>query len=216
MADTHLFVFALFFFFFFLQYYEYYGPDFNLHIQPSNMENLNTPNYLTKQENALLQALKDMPHAPSVQYSLQPPRDEGHQAREEMEKARAEHESMRDTRMSGYSVDKHISDRREFYADDRDQDGSTVPEKIKPQLPSVLSATSTTIPSALTPTTTTTTPATSSSTSSSNIPFSINQASPPFQPNTNLTPAGAPAISAPMVTPSHNNSAAANRNAMEE
>ena len=30
------------------EFYEYYGPDFNLHITPSNMENLNTQRYLEK------------------------------------------------------------------------------------------------------------------------------------------------------------------------
>lgn len=29
-------------------YYEYFGPDYNLHIQPSNMENRNSPEYLDK------------------------------------------------------------------------------------------------------------------------------------------------------------------------
>ncbi len=29
-------------------FYEYYGPDFQLHIQPSNMENTNSPKHLEK------------------------------------------------------------------------------------------------------------------------------------------------------------------------
>ena len=29
-------------------YFEYYGPDFKLHISPSNMANQNTPEYLDK------------------------------------------------------------------------------------------------------------------------------------------------------------------------
>ena len=29
-------------------YFEYFGPDFKLHIQPSNMQNQNTPDYLDK------------------------------------------------------------------------------------------------------------------------------------------------------------------------
>ena len=34
-------------------YYEYYGPDFNLHITPSNMENKNSDKYLEKQKTVL-------------------------------------------------------------------------------------------------------------------------------------------------------------------
>ena len=30
-------------------YLEYYGPDYKLHIEPSNMENLNSKEYLMKQ-----------------------------------------------------------------------------------------------------------------------------------------------------------------------
>jgi histone deacetylase 1/2 len=30
------------------EYYEYFGPDYQLHITPSNMENLNTPKYLER------------------------------------------------------------------------------------------------------------------------------------------------------------------------
>ena len=56
-------------------YYEYYGPDFNLHIQPSNMENQNTPKYLDKTTAMLLEVLKALPHAPSVQYSTAIPRE---------------------------------------------------------------------------------------------------------------------------------------------
>ncbi|MDO9334353.1 MAG: hypothetical protein Q7T57_07530 [Dehalococcoidales bacterium] len=168
------------------QYYEYYGPDFNLHIQPSNMENLNTPNYLQKQETFLLQALKDLPHAPSVQYSYQPPRDDGHEAREEIEKGKREHESMRDVRTSQIDADKSVADRREFYADDKDQDGTTMPAKVTNQLNASSSATGA---------------AAAAGSAAAMIAPSINQAAPAFQPNTALNAAGAPGISAPLATP---------------
>ena len=194
------------------QYYEYYGPDFNLHIQPSNMENLNTPNYLAKQEALLMQALKELPHAPSVQYSTQPPRDPAHEARDEAEKAKRE--SMVDVRNNTYDVDKGVADRREFYADDRDQDGTTVPKHIVPQLvstahmSSVLASSSTLMPAAIpaaaaTSASASAAPASSSSSAvnlTSLLP-SFNQASPAFQATTNTTSAGAPGISAPLVQP---------------
>jgi hypothetical protein len=188
------------------QYYEYYGPDFNLHIQPSNMENLNTPNYLAKQEALLMQALKELPHAPSVQYSTQPPRDTGHEARDEADKAKRE--SMVDVRNNGYDQDKGVADRREFYADDRDQDGTTVPKHIVPQLvstahmSSVLASSSTPMPAAIPAAAASAAPAAASSSSGVNLTSllpSINQAAPAFQPTANTTNAGAPGISAPLV-----------------
>jgi len=48
-------------------FFEYYGPDFKLHIVPSSMTNFNTPEYLDKIRSKLLQNLKDLPHAPGVQ-----------------------------------------------------------------------------------------------------------------------------------------------------
>jgi hypothetical protein len=211
------------------QYYEYYGPDFNLHIQPSNMENLNTPNYLHKQETLLLQCLKELPHAPSVQYSYQPPRDTRFEDEEEAARTKREHESMRDVRLAPGDVDAHVSDRREFYADDRDQDGTTMPAQFVPQLVTggaaakptggVLSASSTAMPAAVPGAASSVAPAaaapvaaggvapaaaSSSSSGLAGLP-SLGHAQPSFHPNTHPTAAGAPAISAPLAADSKNN-----------
>lgn len=48
-------------------YYEYYGPDFRLHIQPSNMENQNSKEYLDKVRNKMLENLRHLDPVPSVQ-----------------------------------------------------------------------------------------------------------------------------------------------------
>ena len=48
-------------------YFEYYGPDFKLHISPSNMTNQNTPDYLDKIKSRLFENLRMLPHAPGVQ-----------------------------------------------------------------------------------------------------------------------------------------------------
>ncbi|XP_049850386.1 type-1 histone deacetylase 1-like [Schistocerca gregaria] len=48
-------------------YLEYYGPDYRLHIDPSNMPNKNTRGYLEKNMSELLENLKNMEHVPSVQ-----------------------------------------------------------------------------------------------------------------------------------------------------
>lgn len=47
--------------------YEFYGPDFRLHITPSNMENHNSPGELQKMKERLLENLRHLPYAPSVQ-----------------------------------------------------------------------------------------------------------------------------------------------------
>lgn len=48
-------------------YFEYFGPDFKLHISPSNMGNNNNPDYLEKLKSRLIDNLRMLPHAPGVQ-----------------------------------------------------------------------------------------------------------------------------------------------------
>ena len=48
-------------------YFEYYGPDFKLHISPSNMSNHNSLEYLERVKNMLFQNLSQIDFAPSVQ-----------------------------------------------------------------------------------------------------------------------------------------------------
>ena len=48
-------------------YFEYYGPDYRLNIQPSNMENRNTPAYLEDITKLLRRQLKRLEHVPGVQ-----------------------------------------------------------------------------------------------------------------------------------------------------
>ena len=48
-------------------YFEYYGPDFKLHISTSNMANQNTPEYLDKIKARLFENMRMLPHAPGVQ-----------------------------------------------------------------------------------------------------------------------------------------------------
>ncbi|KAJ3014498.1 histone deacetylase [Thoreauomyces humboldtii] len=51
----------------FHEYYEYYTPEYRLDIPASNMENLNTREYLEKINIAVLENLRHVAHAPSVQ-----------------------------------------------------------------------------------------------------------------------------------------------------
>jgi len=53
-------------------YFEYYGPDFKLHISPSNMANQNTPEYMEKIKTRLFENLRMLPHAPGVQMQAVP------------------------------------------------------------------------------------------------------------------------------------------------
>ena len=53
-------------------YFEYFGPDFKLHISPSNMTNQNTPEYMEKIKQRLFENLHMLPHAPGVQMQAIP------------------------------------------------------------------------------------------------------------------------------------------------
>nr|XP_027190660.1 histone deacetylase 6 isoform X2 [Cicer arietinum] len=54
------------------EYYEYFGPDYTLHVEPNNMENLNTPKDMEKIRNILLEQLSSLPHAPSAPFQTTP------------------------------------------------------------------------------------------------------------------------------------------------
>merc|ERR1719445_2190085 len=66
-------------------YFEYFGPDFKLHISPSNMTNQNTPEYMDKIKTRLFENLRMLPHAPGVQMSTIP--EDGVTLKEESEAA---------------------------------------------------------------------------------------------------------------------------------
>ncbi|KAJ9140275.1 hypothetical protein P3X46_030942 [Hevea brasiliensis] len=54
------------------EYYEYFGPDYTLHIEPPNMENLNAPKDMERIRNILLEQLSKLPNAPSVPFQTTP------------------------------------------------------------------------------------------------------------------------------------------------
>lgn len=55
------------------EYYEYFGPDYTLHVAPSNMENKNSRQLLEEIKVKLLDNLSKLQHAPSVQFQERPP-----------------------------------------------------------------------------------------------------------------------------------------------
>ncbi|KAL3618070.1 Histone deacetylase 6 [Castilleja foliolosa] len=64
------------------EYYEYFGPDYTLHVEPSVMENLNTDRDLEKIRNMLLDQLSKLQHTPSVQFQYMPPNTEAPEEKE--------------------------------------------------------------------------------------------------------------------------------------
>ncbi|KAJ0971545.1 hypothetical protein J5N97_019504 [Dioscorea zingiberensis] len=55
------------------EYYDYFGPDYNLHIEPKNAENKNSAKFLEGLRNTLLEHLSKIQHVPSVQFQQRPP-----------------------------------------------------------------------------------------------------------------------------------------------
>ncbi|KAJ6937602.1 hypothetical protein NC652_012042 [Populus alba x Populus x berolinensis] len=55
------------------EYYEYFGPDYTLHVAPSNMENKNSHQVLEEIRCKLLDNLSKLQHAPSVQFQERVP-----------------------------------------------------------------------------------------------------------------------------------------------
>ncbi|XP_063968567.1 histone deacetylase 1 [Lytechinus pictus] len=95
-------------------YFEYFGPDFKLHISPSNMTNQNTGEYLDKIKTRLYENMRMIPHAPGVQ--MQPiPEDaipDDSDAEDEAENP--------DKRISIMAQDKRIS-RDDEFSDSEDE-----------------------------------------------------------------------------------------------
>ncbi|GER53185.1 histone deacetylase [Striga asiatica] len=58
------------------EYFEYFVPDYTLHVEPGNRENLNTDRDLEKIRNMLLDQLSKLQHAPSVPFQSMPPTTE--------------------------------------------------------------------------------------------------------------------------------------------
>ncbi|KAL3628884.1 Histone deacetylase 6 [Castilleja foliolosa] len=55
------------------EYLEYFGPNYTLHLEPSNMANLNKTNDLEKMRIFLLEQISRLQHVPSVQFQTTPP-----------------------------------------------------------------------------------------------------------------------------------------------
>lgn len=109
-------------------YFEYFGPDFKLHISPSNMTNQNTNEYLEKIKQRLFENLRMLPHAPGVQMQAIPedaiPEESGDEDEEDPDK-----------RISICSSDKRIACEEEFSDSEEEGEGAarTLPTSKKPR-----------------------------------------------------------------------------------
>ncbi|KAH9324689.1 hypothetical protein KI387_004867 [Taxus chinensis] len=65
------------------EYYEYFGPDYTLHVAPSNMENKNSKQMLDKIRSKLLENINSLPCVPSAQFQERPPDTEFPEPEEE-------------------------------------------------------------------------------------------------------------------------------------
>jgi histone deacetylase 1/2 len=101
----------------FNDYFQYYGPDFKLHLQESDMANQNGRDYLDRVRHKVLQQLSSLEHAPSVQMHHAPP-DMFAQPDDD------EKEALPDERTSQAQRDAAVADERELYDGDGDQDGT--------------------------------------------------------------------------------------------
>ncbi|KAH7686196.1 Histone deacetylase family protein [Dioscorea alata] len=70
------------------EYYEYFGPDYTLHIEPKKTANKNSARFLEALKNTLLERITKKQHAPSVQFQERPPDTDSPVQEEEDEDSR--------------------------------------------------------------------------------------------------------------------------------
>jgi len=93
-------------------YFEYFGPDFKLHIAPSNMSNQNTSEYMDKIRSRLLENLRMLPHAPGVQMADIP--EDSLDINKEKEAEDEGGEADKDKRLGVKIMDKMVEPANEF------------------------------------------------------------------------------------------------------
>jgi histone deacetylase 1/2 len=99
----------------FNDYISYYAPDYNLHLNPSEMDNFNSKSRLKELRTSVLMHLSTIEHAPSVQM---------HQVPSDffLDDSIEEDEEDLDTRIPEGAMDEQAQMEAEFYENDQDQD----------------------------------------------------------------------------------------------
>jgi histone deacetylase 1/2 len=120
----------------FTDYYEYYAPDFELDVKPSNMDNANSPEYLERIKQTVLENLRRTQAVPSVQMQDVPRGDVGMEETLDEEESRlddedADDEANKDRRLTQRSWDKKIEHVGEFM--ESDDEGMNEANGIKEQ-----------------------------------------------------------------------------------
>ncbi|CCF39543.1 histone deacetylase [Colletotrichum higginsianum] len=118
------------------EYYEYYAPDFELNVRPSNMENSNSYEYLEKIKAAVIDNLRHTQPAPSVQMQDVPRQPFGGMTdEEEAELNDMDEDEQPDERMTQRRWEQRTRNEAEFEdSDDEDMDeanGMTRPRNAK-------------------------------------------------------------------------------------
>jgi histone deacetylase 1/2 len=103
------------------EFFQYYGPEFKLHLTPSEIPNLNTREDLEKTKIKILQNLSAIDHAPSVQMQEIPP--DNHLLADDLLLDNKDP----DERVSQFEMDKAVEKEGEFFEDDQDQDPMGTP-----------------------------------------------------------------------------------------
>ncbi|RYP56945.1 hypothetical protein DL770_010795 [Monosporascus sp. CRB-9-2] len=104
------------------EYYEYYGPDYTLDVRSSNMENANSPEYLDKIKNQLIENLRRTAHVPSVQMQDVPRHSLGAMSDEdEAELDDLDEDENKDVRMTERRWDQRIERDNEYEESDNEE-----------------------------------------------------------------------------------------------
>ncbi|KAI5388832.1 Histone deacetylase 9, variant 3 [Lathyrus oleraceus] len=98
-------------------YIKYFGPDFSLKIPNGHIENLNSKSYLSTIKMQVLENLRCIQHAPSVQMQEVPPDFYIPDFNEDLQNP--------DERIDQHTQDKHIQRDDEYYEGDNDNDHQT-------------------------------------------------------------------------------------------
>jgi histone deacetylase 1/2 len=110
----------------FTDYYEYYSPDFELDVRPSNMDNANSPEYLERIKQQVYDNLRQTQAAPSVQMQDVPRNPLGANENLDEEEARlddedADNEANKDKRYTSRFWDKK-TERIDEFSDSEDEE----------------------------------------------------------------------------------------------
>ncbi|KAK4451352.1 hypothetical protein QBC34DRAFT_295502 [Podospora aff. communis PSN243] len=103
------------------EYYEYYGPDYELDVRASNMENANSYEYLEKIKIAVIENLKKTAPVPSVQMQDVPRASMGVTDEQEDEMDDLDEDENKDVRMTQRQWEKKVS-RQDEYEESDDED----------------------------------------------------------------------------------------------